>query len=523
MTPAEPKTDRPPLWFWLIPCAVAVLRMLPVLSLGLAPPPAGQTYLGVSYLPKDFLQYAAFIRQAREAGSFLLYNPFTTDPQSPRFILLFHWLVGGAARLTGLSAIDALEWSRVPLLFVFFATLWWFLRPIVPDVKDRLAASVLVGFAGGVEGWLHLVAHELPKSAELRLLQDTAALHGWSVFASFYNPLWIAAGTVAMLVLRPLLFSRDRSVPVLARTGAMFFLLFYIHPYTAVGVLAIVGMGPVLMLVLRERLDWQRILTDAAVLGAAATALAGLTFWQMQDPVYRLSTGGVFGPQNLSVLWYPITLGVLGGMAAVGARRRIAARDPLRFALFGWITAIAVLHWLPLLNGYKFVFLLPLPLCILAAPVAREMLGQRRRWLAVLAGVALFGGVVFQTIDGVRSTRSVSAVPSDLMDVVATLATEPAGNALVTPGVGTVLPAFTPHRVWVGHWFLTPTFSVRSEMFRRFVSNRQAAEAFRGVLREQQIRYLVVPAARTDFVVSELEGYAVERRPHGELDLLILR
>ena len=514
---------RPPPWFWLIPSVVAVLRMLPVISLRWAPPPAGQAFLGVSYLPKDFLAYASFVRQVPEAGSFFFYNAFTTDPQSPRFILLFHWLVGVGARLTGLSAIDALEWSRVPLLFLFFATLWWFLRPILPDAKDRLAASVLVGFAGGVESWLRLLARELPKPLEDRLLQDTWALHGWSVFASFYNPLWIAALTGAMLVLRPLLFSRDRSLPVLASTGAMFFVLFYIHPYTAVGVLAIVGMGPVLTLVFRERLDWRRNFANAAVLGAALAAIAGLTFWQMQDHVYRVSSGGVFGPQNMSVLWYPITLGVLGAMAAVGARRWIAARHPLRFALFGWIAAIAVLHWLPFLNGYKFVFLLPLPLCILAAPVAREVLAQPRRWLAAVAGIALFGGVVFQTVDAVRSTRDVSAVSSDVMQLLNALAAEPAGNALVPPGLGNVLPAFSPHRVWVGHWFLTPGFLARSEMFRRFVSTRSAAPRLREVLREQQIRYLVVPAARSKHVADELGEAVVEQLSFRELELLILR
>jgi hypothetical protein len=280
---------------------------------------------------------------------------------------------------------------------------------------------------------------------------------------------------------------------------------------------------------LRERLDWRRNLTNAAVLGAALVVIGGISLWQLQDPVYRHSSGRVFGPQNLSALWYPLTLGLLGWMACSGGRRWIVTRHPQRSAIFGWVAAVAALHWLPILNGYKFVFLLPLPVCILAAPVARQLLGRMqgpgwwRRGLALIAGVALFGGAVLQTLDAARSVRRVSAVPSDAIEVVKALSREPDGNAIVPPGLGNILPAFTSHRVWVGHWFLTPDFRVREEMYWQFTSGRTAAARLRAVLRAQRIRYLVVFAGSSDFVVQQLGTEVVERCPHGELELLILQ
>ena len=522
--------DRPPLWFWCIPLVVALLRMLPVLMLRVTPPPPGQTYLGVSYIPKDFLQYAAFSRQVIADGAFLFYNPFTTEPQSARFVLLFQWLVGLAARVSGLSAIDALEWSRVPLVFLFFAALWWFLKPILPERRNRLAATLLVGFAGSLETFVRPFGPELlPKAFDLRLQQDTSPLHGWSLFASFYNPLWIAGLCAGLVVLRPLLFSRERSLRALACAGLAFALLFFVHPYTALGVAVIAVLCPVLELLARERPDWRRQLTNALVLGAAGLVVGGISLWQLQDPVYRRSTGGVFGAQSLSALWYPLTLGLLGVMAVVGARRWARDRHPTRAAVFGWIAGIAVLHWPPVLNGYKFVFLLPLPVCILAAPVAREWLGGLRgpgwrpRALALVAGVALFGGAALQTLDALRSTRRVSAVPADAMELVEALSAEPAGNALVPSGLGNILPAFTPHRVWVGHWFLTPDFFVREQLYQRFTTNRGAGDQLRAVLREERIRYLVVPAGRADFVVKQLGREVGEGRTYGELELLDLR
>ncbi len=521
------KHSAPPLGYWCIPLVAAALRMLPALSLRFSEPPAGHVFLGVTYLPKDFLQYAAISRQVVADGSFLFYNPFTTEPQDPRFILLFHWAVGLVARFTGLSPIDVFEWSRVPLLFVFFATLWWFLRPVFPERGDRVATAALVGFAGGLEGFARPFANRLPEGFSLRLRQDTSQLHGWSAFASFYNPLWIASLSLALVVLRPLLFASARTPRALALSGAAFVVLFFVHPYTALGVLAVAALRPLVAWILREPLDVRRLLADGAVLGAALAATLAVSLWQLQDPVYRSSTGGVFGSENLSALWYPLTLGLLGGLALAGARRFAAARHPARAALFAWFAAVAALHWLPVLNGYKFVFLLPLPVCILAAPMARAWLeqarasGARRRGLALLGGVALFGGSLLHTVEAVRSVRSVSAFPTDAMQLVRILAREPAGNVLAPAGFGNVLPAFSSQRVWVGHWFLSKDYFVREQLFRRFTTKPAYEAALRGVLREDRIRHLVVPAERAERLAEQLGTQVAERRRVGSLELFV--
>ena len=82
--------DRPPAWFWIIPAVVAFLRTLPFLWLKCAVPPKGMEFLGLGYIPFDFLSYLSFIRQVGDNASIFFYDAFTTAPQSPRFILLFH-------------------------------------------------------------------------------------------------------------------------------------------------------------------------------------------------------------------------------------------------------------------------------------------------------------------------------------------------------------------------------------------------------------------------------------------------
>jgi hypothetical protein len=238
--------------------------------------------------------------------------------------------------------------------------------------------------------------------------------------------------------------------------------------------------------------------------------------------VYRAASGGILGPKSLSVLWYPVTLGGLGAIAIAGARRWLSARHPRRAEIFAWIGAIALLHSLPFANGYKFVFLLPLPLCALAGPVVREVLAGPA-WRAALAGTLLFAGVGFQTVEAVRATRAESAVPVDTMNLVRALAERPEGNALVPPDVGNLLPAFAPQRVWVGHWFLTPDYMGRVGAYARLLNDANSAPRFRNLAREQRLRFVAVPSTRASIVADAFAGSIEERVPFGALELFVLR
>jgi len=514
--------SRPPLWLVGVPLAAGVMRMLPLLAQRFVPPPAGTAYLPVTYLPKDFLQYAAMSRQVVADGAFFFANPFTTEPQADRFVLLFHWAVGGLARGLGASPFTVFEWSRVPLLLLFFATLWWFLGPVGLERRDRCMAIGLVFLAGGLADFIRPFAGALPPTWAHRLLQDTSPLHGWSGFAGFYNPLWIAALTLALVVLRPLLSEGERSAGRLACTAGALTLLFFVHPYTALGVGAVAATHAAWTFATGAAGTRRRALESIAALTAAGGLAGCVSLWQLQDAVYRQSTGGVIGDQNLSVLWYPLTLGVLGALAWQGARRWPPAHTAARDALLVWAGVVATLHWLPFLNGYKFAFLLPLPVCVLAAPAARRAFDARRPLLGVALAVALFGGSVLQSVEAVRTIGEVSATSRDLLDMADRLAEEPRGHALVPSGLGNVLPALTGHRVWMGHWFLTPDFFEREATFARLTTKPQLASQLRDLVATQDIRYVVVPRARSAVVADGLEGRVRERVRIGSLELFVL-
>jgi hypothetical protein len=94
----------------LIATLVAGLRAIPFLITQIADPPAGQTILPVGYLPRDMLAYVALVRQAELNPTPTLLNPFTTEPQSGRYLSLLLWLLGLLCRAPGLIRFGRWSW-----------------------------------------------------------------------------------------------------------------------------------------------------------------------------------------------------------------------------------------------------------------------------------------------------------------------------------------------------------------------------------------------------------------------------
>jgi hypothetical protein len=516
----------PPLVYWMIPFGVALIGLFPRLWQMIVPPAPGSTYMGQPYLPMDFLVYEAFIRQVASNGNFFLWNPFTTEPQSARFILPFHWILGQLSALFQLSPSVTLEVARIALVFVFFGVLWWFLRPILTDDRDRRWAAILLGFAGGFESWIQALVPSTVNFLDQtnRFAKDTWTAYGWNFLASSFNPLWLAGIILALVVLRyamaenALATARDRMI-----AGAAFFVLYWVHPYSAVGTLGIIGMRPCVEWFVNRRLDFSALRHIVLTFILPLAAIAAIAHWQTQDPVYRAASGGFFGSEDVSVFWYPLTLGAVGFMALCGSRDWASERHPWRLPILAWVIAIVFLHSSPLFNGYHFVYLLPIPLCIVAAASVRKFFESSRRWARIALALALFGAPFFIVIVSLKTAEEHSTTSADAMRLVATLGKLPDGNAMVPPPIGNIVPARTGHRVWLGHWFLTPNKRQREAIYHAIVNDPAGFPELEKLLQQNQIRYFVVPSIRAK-ACSQRLGTHVESVTHqGLWTLLTLR
>src|SRR5687768_18323267 len=90
---------------WLLVLLIAVLvpllSMIPTWNGYVAERPPEKIFMGFRFMADDHFQYAGFISRSAEEGKLFTENPFTTEPQKGRFVLLYMWMVGQIARLTG--------------------------------------------------------------------------------------------------------------------------------------------------------------------------------------------------------------------------------------------------------------------------------------------------------------------------------------------------------------------------------------------------------------------------------------
>lgn len=532
---ATQPTDRPPRWLWLLPGTIAALRALPWIATYASDPGAGSALLHVGYIPKDLLQYVAFARESAATGAVFVADPFTTEPQDGRFALPLLALVGAVHALAGGALTTWLELARVPLLFAWFAALWRVLALFVAAPRERALACVLVAFSGGLEVLARPLGAALPVEARAELAQATWQMNGWTSFAAAYNPLWLAGGALALSLLALAWRTDGAAARTAAARGAALAAglpaLYLLHPYSAV------ALGAVLLahlLVELARGDAARdvrtgLRAPAIAAGAAAGALAvaALAGWQRRDPVFATTAAAALGDQQLSPFWYPLVYGGLCVLALRGARDWVRGAHPLRFALLAWIGAAIWLHTSSLLNGYHFAAQLHVPLCILAAPAfARAWSDARalRPGALALCAATLAAPVLYTAESVVDARDGANRVPAEYAAIADALAARPPGNALTGPRLGNVLPAFTPHRVYVGHHFLTPRYRERSEQVADWTTRDDdaARDALLALVRDARIRYAVLPTGRAAPGIATLAARAVHAQEIGRYTVLEL-
>ncbi len=525
--PGMPSRSRagPPATLWLVVAAVAILRALPWLATLDAPPTADGVLPPIGYNPKDWLAYVAFIREAATRSGLFLANPFTTQPQDGRYLLLVQWALGRVVALTGLNPFTALELSRVPLLALMMLAFWRLAGVVLPDRRARIVACWLVLLSGGFEAGVDALAPYLPSQTQWQVSQDLWHLQGWNTFAASYNPLWVAALALTFLTLTPLLRpggpSGWRDATVL---GGGLLGLVATHPYSAIVVLAVAAARPALAWLLDLPHGAAGVpIALAGLLPALAVAVA-LSVWQNADAVYRATATGVLGPQALAVFWYPVTLGVAGIFAVRGWRMWLAESNPCALPMAAWTLAIVFLHTSTILNGYHFVFHLYPPICLAAAPAIVHAWDARRGRPAALAGAAVVGLLLAQApllltrkCLAEIETHRINRASARVLDLLATL---PAGNVLAPADLGNFIPAYGPHRVYAGHWFLTPEYAQRANEAMAAATGRIGAAEMVGLVDGQRIRYLVAATQVAPALATSL-GSRVERQVElGDLTVL---
>lgn len=513
--------------WWLLPLLVCVLRGLPFLLTLQADSNPTRAWIPAGYIPKDFLQYVAFLRQVPDQHRSLFVNPFTTEPQDGRFIMLFFLALGWISRVTGLDPFWTLELSRIPMAFLLF----WLLARFVGRVFDEPArqrwAFVLVGLSGGLDVLAKLVRPLLPAASSAIVTEDLWHVRGWSTFAGLFNPLWIAGLALTLLALEPLLDPAPATRRNLVRLSIALFLLHWVHVYSEIVVLAVAVGYPLITWALGEPIDRSRLRRVVVALALPLVVNGIITAWQLGDPVFARSSRQLLGPQDLSVFWYPLTLALVGAFGLRGMALLGREHHPWRTALAAWAAAVVLLHTSPVLNGYHFVFQLHLPVALAAAPAVAaatsRLRAEGRRVALALVLVGLFSSPLVITWESLVDVKKDSVVPRPYLEVARLLSREPPGNVFAPWQIGNLIPAYGPHRTFVGHWFMTPDYPARVRTYVDLVGDPRRIADLLTVIERERIRYVVAPTSEEARLAAALHTRFLRALRVDGVSVLVLR
>lgn len=466
--------------------AVALASLPLVVIVSLTPP--GYFATGLHTLsPGDYPVYYSYIDQAAR-GAFLFTDLFTAEPHAPFNLNVFWVPVGWVARLLALSPPVAFHLARLAMVPLFTVVAYVLSALIFRESARRKVALVFVAFASGLGGYFALpLEGQFPKGVSPMTYPMDLWVTEAFPFLQFHQTGHFTFGTILfVLVLAGIAIAwRTGQYRYSLGAGVAALWLFAFHPFHAPSLAAIIVVWG-LWEGIRRRVVWTRLLTQAMVVAAiAAPAFA----WQ-----YVVATTNPIGVARAAqnVLPTPAlhivleSYGLLAVAATVMFFRRSTWRHDRRSLLALWILAQGVSIFLPFFFQRRLTQGLSIPLALLTADLAVDLLErwQRRpksfaafvatsRAILVFAFVVLFGFsnaiVLGQDIHFVLTNRTapfVMYLPNEYattFDVLKRTAAD--AIVLARAGTGNVLPGFTGRRTYVGH----PVETLEYEMKRRHV------------------------------------------------------
>jgi len=512
-----------PLWVLLLALAPGLLNLLPALrgSLGAVPP--ARVFVGFEHMVADHTQYLALARATERSGAIAVEDPFVTDPQSGRFVLLFVAAVGWCARLTGVDLVVCWYGLGVFVSWLFFLALWRLCCAVFETASGRRNGWLLASFGGGL-AWAAFGLQAWTGWPERIEAEALWSFHNFALLNAALLPMWLAGYALVvvalLLLLRAGATSTDatplsRRLLVAASAGLLLALAYLTHPYTGLAGLVLVGLWAALpWLAACWRSRWpdptDRALHAPGWAGlVVGTVLIGVcALWARGDRVFALTSARALGwHQSYELWWYPVVYGVPLVLALFGIRRWTLApqRSPgqrLVLVLLIGLVALAQCPWLP---GLKFQFMVALPLGLAAAAGLQDLvertpllarLAQRPIWVALFWLLVAPGPLINLNRDMPPSMLDASAryVPQSELDLLAALHTLPPAGVLASPTTSSLVPWKADKPVYFGHWFMSIDVRPRLDQLRRFMDRATSDDERRLFLDAERIGYLVEDA-----------------------------
>lgn len=478
---------------WAMIVAVLVLTSLPYLYGYLSSPPDKQ-FMGLMLDIPDHGQYLSWWRGFQ--SSLLVSNRLTPEPNEPIFFNLLWWVLAQVSRWTGLGYAPVYQAFRWIAGGSFLWAVYHLIAQLLPEVRQRRTAFLLVTFSSGL-GWVLVVLKYTLTKGELLFPLDVYVAEGNSFLCILGYPHFAFAATFIALTLEFIWRGwKEKQTKHMVSAGVLALLLGWMHAYDLLLIYGIMGTFALFVWWKRRAFPWQLFWGGVIVFGLSCSGAIYSVILTTVDPLWeevlaQFANAGVYtpSPPHMMILFgFPLILAVA---TWIGLAWRKQWSEENLFVM-GWFLAGAMLNYIPtdfqihMLNSWQ------IPIMILVTKglhefivpaIARWRFGIRDSGFGIgdrakrLVGVA-FLLAVLPTNVYLWTWRFVDLARHDYpyylyRDEIAALDwlrenTSPDDVVLSSLTVGQYVPAVSGNTAFLAHWAQTVDFYDKRDRVARF-------------------------------------------------------
>lgn len=490
--PAEGETSE---WWLVTTTIVFVLAVtsLPYLYGYLSSPPDKQ-FMGLMLDIPDHGQYLSWWYGFQSSP--LIGNKLTPEPNEPIFFNLQWWALAQVSRLTGLGYAPIYQAFRWIAGGSFLWAVYRLIAQLLPEVRQRRTAFLLVTFSSGL-GWVLIVLKYTLTGGELLFPLDVYIAEGNSFLCILGYPHFAFAATFIALILE---FTwrgwRQGKMKHMVSAGVLALLLGWMHAYDLLLIYGIMGTFALFVWWNRRAFPWRLLWGGVIIFGLSCSGAIYSVILTTVDPLWeevlaQFANADVYtpSPPHLVILFgFPLILAIV---TWIGVAWKKQWTEENLFVM-GWFLAGAMLNYIPtdfqihMLNSWQIpmMILVTKGLYEFIVPViaqwkfrvqsSESRIGDRAKHLVVAAFVL----AVLPTNVYLWAWRFVDLARHDYpyylhQDDVAALDwlrenTLPDDIVLCSLTLGQYVPAVSGNTAFLAHWAQTVDFYDKRDRVARF-------------------------------------------------------
>ena len=458
----------------------------------------------------DCFTYWSWIRQARTDQRFFFEDLYTTEEHPRNYVNVLFWALGTIARWTGSGPERTYSVVRILLSVLLLVLLWRLAGRLFEAPFLRLTAFGFFVVQGGWAGVADVFERHW-RTAHVSSPEwwtpEMNTVFSMMLFPHFLAGFCCVVGIALLTLSAYRAETRARGIPLAAGSGLVMTLLTFFHPYDVVAPTVALWIAPPIIGVVERR--FPRREAETAIV-ATAVWLPSLLYnaWIFtHNPAMR-----AWDLQNEMITPEPsrliISLGIGGALAAAALLSVRQMSTPLLF-MASWFVSHLVLIHLPFRFQRRMIGGIQFPMGALAAFALAAIIspplvawlarsGRAVRWRRALgpaplgAAVLAIACVVFPFESAgprrivhlewgaLRAAKYPAWVRHTEVDMFARLEREHRECVVFCSyEMGGLVPPWTGHRTYLGHYALTIEAKRKEDEVRRFYSAGAEDDAWR--------------------------------------------